>query len=243
MGQVSVLIPAYNESGRIADTLQAVRQIAEDGHIEEIIVVDDGSTDDTSAKAEHAGADIVFRQENRGKGAALQTAYDLSHGKVILLLDADIGCSAAEAVRLIKPALSGAAEMTIATFPVIPGKGGGMGFVVRLARWGIRALTGQTMEAPLSGQRAVRREVIESIGGFADGWGAEIALTVNALRGGFRVLEVPTTMTHRVTGRKAGDIRHRLAQFVAALRVLYQLKATAPREIPAASPPATAHKE
>jgi glucosyl-3-phosphoglycerate synthase len=220
---ISVLIPAYNESERIGQTLAAVRSLADRAPIGEIIVVDDGSSDETALCAERAGADIVFRQANQGKGAALQTAFTLSQGSTLLLLDADLGESAQEALALLRPVLSGAADMTIAAFPVLPGKGGGMGLVVRLARWGIRRLTGRTMAAPLSGQRALRREVLQEIGGFASGWGAEIGLTVAVLRAGFRVLEVPTNMTHRVTGRSPAAIRHRAAQFLAAVRVLWRL--------------------
>lgn len=217
---ISVLIPAYNESERIASTIAAARTLP---GVAEIVVVDDGSTDDTAARAEAAGADIVFRQANAGKGAALRTAFALSTGAVVLLLDADVGETAKEAAKLLPSVVSGVADMTIATFPVIPGKGGGVGLVVRLARWGIRKLTGQTMTAPLSGQRGVRREVVEEIGGFADGWGAEIALTVLAFRAGFRILEIPTNMTHRVTGRSPSAILHRAQQFLAAMRILWRL--------------------
>lgn len=220
---ISVLIPAYNESERIGDTISALRAFSPNNTIGEIVVVDDGSSDDTAQRAQEAGADVVFRQPNRGKGAALQTALALSQGDILLLLDADLGSSAEHAQSLLEPIFSKRADMTIATFPVIPGKGGGMGLVVKLARWGIRRLTGQTMAAPLSGQRCLRREVIEACGGFASGWGVEISLTVQALRSGFRVLEVPTTMTHRVTGRSLGAIRHRAAQFIAAFRVLLRL--------------------
>ncbi|HZO89508.1 MAG TPA: glycosyltransferase family 2 protein [Chthonomonadaceae bacterium] len=219
----SALIPAYNEAERIAATIAALRSIASQIGLEEIVVVDDGSQDDTAARAEAAGADVVFRQANRGKGAALQAAFDLSRGQIVLLLDADLGESAAEAVKLVEPVRSGAADMTIATFPVIPGKGGGFGLVVKLARWGIRRLTGQQMQAPLSGQRAARRKVIEAAGGFAAGWGVEIGLTVAALRSGYRVVEVPTTMTHRVTGRAPADILHRAAQLYGAARILFRL--------------------
>jgi glycosyltransferase involved in cell wall biosynthesis len=220
---LSVLLPAYNEAERLGATLAAIRTITPEAHIGEIIVVDDGSTDRTAEIAEEAGADVVYRQANRGKGAALQAAFDLSRYEIVLMLDADLGDSAVEAIKLVKPVLSGLADMSIATFPVVPGRGGGFGMVVRLARWGIRKLTGQEMQAPLSGQRAARREVIAAAGGFAGGWGAEIGLTVAALRAGFRVLEVPTTMTHRVTGRDAAGILHRAKQFFGAARVLLRL--------------------
>jgi glucosyl-3-phosphoglycerate synthase len=220
---ISVLIPAYNEADRIADTLAAIRSFADEMRIEEIIVVDDGSTDETTARAQAAGADVVFRQENSGKGAALNRALSLAQGDILLLLDADLGESAKEAVKLLGPVVSGAADMSIATFPRIAGKGGGVGLVVKLARWGIHRLTGQTMQAPLSGQRAVRRQVLEDNGGFAEGWGVEVALTVRALQNAYRVLEIPTQMSHRVTGRSPAAILHRAQQFGAALKVLLRL--------------------
>ena len=139
-------------------------------------------------------------------------------------MDADLGETAIQAERLLRPLLTGEADMTIATFPIIPGKGGGMGLVVRTARNGIYRLTGQTMQAPLSGQRALRREVLAAVGGFADGWGVEIALTVGAIRAGYAVLEVSTEMTHRVTGGSAAAILHRARQFLAAQRVLRRLR-------------------
>ncbi len=217
---ISVLIPAYNEAERIGATLAAVRSFLHDG---EIIVVDDGSSDNTAQIADASGATCVFRQPNRGKGAALQAALALSQGDIILLLDADLGDTAREAELLLLPVQNGGAEMTIATFPVIPGRGGGVGFVVKLARWGIRQLTGRTMAAPLSGQRAIRRDSLMETGGFAAGWGVEIALTVEILRNGGRVVEIPTTMTHRVTGRNITGIWHRLRQFLAAAWILLRL--------------------
>lgn len=236
---ISVLIPAYNEADRIAATLAAVCSFAEEMHVREIIVVDDGSTDDTADRAQAAGADVVFRQENSGKGAALNRALALAQGDILLLLDADLGATATEAVRLLGPVVSGAADMTIATFPRHAGKGGGVGLVVRLARWGIARLTGQTMQAPLSGQRTVRRRVLEDAGGFAEGWGAEVALTVSALQNNYRVLEISTQMSHRVTGRSPTAILHRAQQFVAALRVLLHLGVLHPksRSTPEILPP------
>jgi glycosyltransferase involved in cell wall biosynthesis len=217
---ISVLIPAHNETERIGATLAAVRKLPD---VTQIIVIDDGSQDDTARVAEMSGADVVLRQPNAGKGAALQAGLELASCPVLLLLDADLGETAGEASKLIAPILEGRSDMTIATFPVRAGKGGGVGLVVKLSRWGIRKLTGRTMTAPLSGQRAVRRDVILDCGGFASGWGVEVALTVGALRQGYRVLEVPTQMTHRVTGRSLSAILHRGAQFAAAARVLLRL--------------------
>lgn len=231
---ISVLIPAYNEEPRIGETLRAVPG-APPGYRRELIVVDDGSRDATAHAAEASGADVVHRQSNSGKGAALNAAGRIASGEVLLLLDADLGATASEASKLLDPVIAGAADMTIATFPMWPGRGGGMGIAVRAARWGIRLLTGRSMAAPLSGQRAVTRGVVEACGGFAEGWGVEIALTVRAIWAGCRVLEVATEMDHRVTGRSVGEAFHRAAQLRAVLWVVAglwwsQLRSGKPRQ-------------
>ena len=217
---ISVLIPAYNEAERIADTIRAVRSLP---YPLEIIVVDDGSTDSTAEKA--AGADFVHRQRNGGKGKALNEALRLAQGEILLLLDADLGGSASEAEKLLLPLLEERADMMIALFPRDPNtKAGGAGFVVRRAREGIFRLTGRTMSAPLSGQRAVKREVVIACGGFAEGWGVEVALTVQALKKDYRVEEVETQMRHRVTGRSFGSILHRYRQYRQIGKVLQKLE-------------------
>jgi glucosyl-3-phosphoglycerate synthase len=215
---ISAVIPAFNEAERIGKTVSALKQLPE---IDEIVVVDDGSNDGTASAAESSGARVVRQSPNRGKGAALTAGIQAAQGDILLLLDADLGDTADQVGSLLPPVVNGEADMSIATFPVIPGKGGGFGFVVRLARSGILKRTGKEMQAPLSGQRAVRREVLEKIGGIAGGFGAEVALTIDALCAGFRVVEVPTTMTHRVTGRDWKAMRHRARQFNAVAKALW----------------------
>ncbi|MCW3060916.1 MAG: glycosyl transferase family 2 [Capsulimonas sp.] len=215
---VCALIPAYNEEQRISKTVAALRSRRE---IHTIIVVDDGSSDGTVQAAEAAGADVVLKQKNQGKGAALTAAYAAAKeiGNIFLLLDADLGASATESVKLLPPLLRGDADMAIGLLPPDPafaatGQSGGRGFVVRLANWGIHRRTGQTFRQPLSGQRAVRREVLEAVHGkFANGFGVEVALTIGAIKAGFRVVEVETAFRHHVTGGEWSDIVHRGKQF------------------------------
>lgn len=221
------LIPAYKEAARIGGTVLALRSRKE---IDYILVVDDGSADDTAKIAREAGADTVLRLErNGGKGAALTVGYKAAPGDcgVFLLLDADLGPSATESLKLLAPIRLGKADMTIGMLPPDPAlaasgkKGGGSGLVVRLARWGILRKTGKRFVQPLSGQRAIRREVLESIDGkFGAGFGAEIALTVAVLGKGFRVLEVDTSFRHRVTGNDWADFVHRGRQFVDVARAV-----------------------
>jgi len=209
MIEISAIIPAYNEADRIEATVRAALAIAE-----EVIVVDDASSDGTADLAEAAGASRVIRLErNGGKGAAMNIGCRAAQGKILLLLDGDLGESAKEAGVLLEPVRAGQADMTIAVFPRAAGKAG-FGMELRLSRFGARVLGGKSLEAPLSGQRAITRELFDAIGGFAGGYGMETGLNIDALRKGFRVLEVPVNMSHRATGRDLAGFWHRGRQLV-----------------------------
>jgi glycosyltransferase involved in cell wall biosynthesis len=218
---VCALIPAYNESERITSTIEA---LASRGEIDTIVVVDDGSTDNTAEVARRAGADeVVVLAKNGGKGAALCAGYLAARDRadVFLLLDADLGRTATECVKLLAALEAEAADMVIGMLPAdvtldsAGSLGGGMGFVVRLARWGLRRKTGIDWRQPLSGQRAVRKSVIESISGrFASGFGVEVSLTLAAIKAGYKVVEVETAFRHRVTENDLSDLLHRGKQFI-----------------------------
>jgi glycosyltransferase involved in cell wall biosynthesis len=218
---VSVLVPAYNEAERVAATVAAIRAAlqAHLGHERfEILVVDDGSADETAARAREAGATQVICLPHGGKGAALEQARRAAHGEFVLMLDADLGASAAELGKLLAPVRDGEADMTVARFP--PARGGGIGLALRLARWGVERLTGRRLEAPLSGQRALRRQHLDALAPIEPGFGAEVGLDIDALRAGLRVLEVPTTMSHAATSRDWRGFLHRGRQFLHIARAL-----------------------
>jgi len=218
-----VLIPARNESGRIAATVLAASKLA---GISGIIVIDDGSTDDTAALAREAGADQVVRLErNLGKGGALDEGLKHCSSPVILMLDGDLGESASLAQALLDPVLAGECDMTVAVFPELVERGartggGGFGLALKLARRGIRLLTGAELAAPLSGQRALDRRIVESKGGFGYGFSVETCLSGWSAAGGWRVREVPVAMKHRRTGRDVAGTLHRARQLMHIARGL-----------------------
>ena len=113
-------------------------------------------------------------------------------------------------VEVVEPVLSGDADMAIAAFG--PARRGGFGTVVRMARRGIKNLCGVEMRSPLSGQRAVRREILDRIASFDDGYGADVGLTLDALSAGARVIEVPVQMAHREMGKGLRGFLHRARQ-------------------------------
>lgn len=214
----SAIIPAYNEENYIETT---VRALASSGLVDEILVVDDASEDRTAHVATQAGAKVLRLRRRRGKRAALDAGARAARGNYLLFLDADIGETATEAAKLLEPVHRGECDMSIGVLPSRPGRGGGFGLVVRLARWGIRRITGVTMEAPLSGQRALRRAVWTRARGVAHGFGNEVALTIDAICAGYRVMEVPVQMDHRVTGNDLRGILHRARQFRDVARALW----------------------
>ena len=215
--KTAIIVPAYNEEARIGATLEALKKLPE---VDEIIVVDDGSEDRTVSIAQEAGVKVIAREENQGKGQALNLGITAARGaEVLLFLDADLGASAQEAAKLLRPILEGWADMTIARFPPAKKKGG-FGLVKKLARWGIQQATGLRMGSPLSGQRAMRREVVDALGNLAEGFGVEVALSIDAFKAGFRLKEVPVNMSHAETGRTWAGFCHRGQQFIAVLEVL-----------------------
>lgn len=216
LARVSVVIPAHNEALRISDTIKGIKAIPE---VSEVIVVDDASSDSTAKLAEKAGARVIKLSSNLGKGGALNTGVAEATGDIVALLDADLGSSSAEARSLILPVLEDRADMTIARFPRARKKGG-FGLVKNLARCGIKYFSGLESQAPLSGQRVMTRDVLKAVLPFASGYGVEVALTIKVAREGFRVLEVPTQMSHAETGRDLRGFMHRGKQFVHVARVL-----------------------
>jgi hypothetical protein len=92
--------------------------------------------------------------------------------------------------------------------------------VKSLAGAAIRMVAGIKSEAPLSGQRAITREALDACRPLADGFGMEVAMTMDAARLGFRVGEVPVDMTHRPTGRGLAGFAHRATQGVDILRAV-----------------------
>jgi len=209
---VVALVPAFNEEAKIYATVEAILGIDE---VTRVVVIDDGSKDGTAQYAVDAGAKAIRLNRNIGKGPALEYAIKQAEdADIILLLDGDLGHTAEQAELLLKPVLDGSVDMAIARFPRPAGKAG-FGFVKGLAHAEILRAGGtdEQAQAPLSGQRAVTRECLDAIRPFAKGYGVEVALTVRALRKGYRVLEIPTTMTHNATGRDLAGFVHRARQF------------------------------
>jgi glycosyltransferase involved in cell wall biosynthesis len=214
-----VIVAARNEADRVGGTIAALRGAFPGAAI---WVADDASTDGTAEVAMAAGARVVSRGRPHGKGANVTAAAEavLSEGPapgLVLLCDGDLGGSAAGLAPLIAAVEAGECDLAVAAF----GRrvGGGFGLALGFARWAIRRLCGFEAEAPISGQRAMRTEVLRAALPFARGYGMEIGMTVDAVRAGYRVGEYELDLTHRATGRTLGGFVHRGRQLADFARV------------------------
>jgi len=214
---VVVVIPVYQGASMIGATVETAGTLV---GVDRVVVIDDGSTDGSGDVAEEAGAAVVRLDVNQGKAAAIRAGVAaVPDADIVLLLDADLGATASGAAALLGPVLAGEADMAIGVLPPA-GRRGGFGLIRRLAAAGVHRACGFEAAAPLSGQRVVRRSLLESVGPVAR-FGLEVALTIDVIRAGGRVVEIPIDVDHAHTGRALSGFRHRARQGVDILRALW----------------------
>ncbi len=205
--KVVALVAAHEESARIAATVKALH-----GLVDEVVVVDDGSSDGTSSAALVAGATVLRASRRRGKGRAIEESLErLPPADVWLLADADLGPTASGLGPLVDAVDEGSADVAIAAFPKLGG--GGFGMVKRTAARLIRAACGFDAREPLSGQRALTAAALAVVRPLAPGFGLEVGMTIDAVRAGLKVIEIPIEgLSHRPTGRGPRGFAHRARQ-------------------------------
>lgn len=209
---LAVIVAARNEADRIAATLAALRGALPGAAL---WVADDASTDRTAEAAMAAGAQVVRRGRPHGKGANVGAAVeavlsDESAPGLVLLCDGDLGASAAALAPLVEAVERDECDLAVAAFS--RRVGGGFGAALGFARWAIRRRCGLETSAPISGQRAMRVEVLRAVVPFARGYGMEVGMTIDAVRAGYRLGEYELDLAHRATGRSLGGFAHRSRQ-------------------------------
>ncbi len=218
---VFVIVAAYNEADRIAATVGALADAFPGAPV---WVADDGSSDGTGEIATQAGATVVRSERMIGKGGAMTLAarealarVGNDGARVVLLCDGDLGESAAQLGPLVDTVRGGEADLTVAVFS--KRMGGGLGVAVGFARWAIKRRCGLVLDAPISGQRAMRVGLLAGTLPFADGYGMEIAMTIDASRAGARIEEVELGLSHRATGKTVAGFVHRGRQLIDFMHV------------------------
>jgi glycosyltransferase involved in cell wall biosynthesis len=217
--EMAAIVAARNEADRIAATVAALRAAFPAAAV---WVADDASTDGTAEAALVAGAQVVNRRRPHGKGANVTAAAEAALGvepppRLVLLCDGDLGASAGRLGPLVAAVEAGECDLAVAAFS--RRVGGGFGIASTFAGWAVRRLCGARVEAPISGQRALRAETLRACLPLAKGFGMEIGMTVDAVRGGYRLREYELDLEHRATGRTLAGFLHRGVQLRDFVRV------------------------
>jgi glycosyltransferase involved in cell wall biosynthesis len=199
-----VLVPAYNEAARIGRVLAGILAVVPDATM---LVVDDGSADETTAVARAAGARVVRLPFNLGAGVAAQTGYKLAVREgydCVVQLDADGQHEPADIPALLDVIARGEADVAIGS-RFLRGAGYRPGVLRRtgmgLFRWLAWGLTGVWFSDVTSGFRALSGDVVRFVATEwypADYADADVLITL--CRAGFRLREVPVRMYPRASG-------------------------------------------
>jgi len=204
--KVLVIIPAYNEEASIGAVIKSIKHHAPEA---QIIVINDGSRDNTHIEAAKAGATVINLPFNLGIGGAMQTGYLYAKANdfdAAIQVDGDGQHDPAYIHKLLKPIESGSASVVIGSRYVSEtsykssfSRRTGMIFFSIL----VKILTGQTIKDTTSGFRAVNRDVIEY---FAEHYPTdypEVDVLVKLHKKKFRMIEVPVEMQQRQGGKSS----------------------------------------
>jgi glycosyltransferase involved in cell wall biosynthesis len=235
---LSIVVPAYNEGGRLGKSLRAISTYLNDySPGAELIVVDDGSTDDTAAAARAALADsgsvrtsVISYQSNLGKGRAVRLGLLASRGDVALFMDADLSTPVTETPKLVEPIVNDECDLAFGSRAIDrrligvhqPWRREQGGRVFNLA---VRVATGLPFWDTQCGFKAFRmracRPIIE--GATIDRFGFDVELLYVAYRAGLRLKEVPVRWDH-AEGSKVNVMSDSVAMLAEVGRIRQQAR-------------------
>jgi glycosyltransferase involved in cell wall biosynthesis len=210
---IAVLIPALNAAQTLAEAITKIKTVLQGSWI---VVVDDGSTDETAGIAEASGANVVRHPVNRGKGAALTTGFDhilhTSQAECVITLDADLQHDPMEIPRFISRWERGTADLIVGHRRKT---GSGMPMHRRMSNqltsFLVSARTGQAIRDSQCGFRCIGRSVLTEVRCSSSGFEAETEMLIRAAQHGFVIDFVPistiydgerSSMTHWQTTRR-----------------------------------------
>ncbi len=216
--RIIVAIPCLNEERNIGSLVIQARRWAS-----EVVVVDDGSTDETALIAEEAGATVIRHAENQGKGAALNSAFGVALGRdadVLVVMDGD-GQHRAEGIpNVAAPVLKGEADIVVGSRHL---QEGGIPRVRRVGQTMVTAATnlgsGVNVTDSQSGFRAFSRKALESMTFSSRGFAVESEMQFLALDRGLVVVEVPIEAVY-VDPPKRNVFRHGLVVIDGVMRLV-----------------------
>lgn len=196
---IAILIPCHNEELTIAEVAAAFRAELPDA---QIFVFDNNSTDGTVERARAAGA-VVLSEPRQGKGFVVQSMFRRVEADVYVMVDGDGTYPASEVRRLIEPILKDEADMVVGS-RLQSGTSSEFRSINRWANHLVLSLLNSMFRVKLtdvlSGYRAFNRKFVKTIPVFGGGFEIETELTIKAVARGFRIVEIPTTLTARPQG-------------------------------------------
>ncbi|HKZ88779.1 MAG TPA: glycosyltransferase family 2 protein [Thermoplasmata archaeon] len=214
MGKTIAAIPAFNEEKTIGSLVLATR-----AYVDEVAVIDDGSTDRTAWIAERAGAHVVRHVSNRGYGAAIRSCFDYARYNgttTLVILDGDGQHRPEEIPAVVEPVLKGEADVSIGSRFL---DAHAVGKIPRYRRFGIRMLTRLTnlgsrrnrhVKDGQSGFRAYSRKALDLLDPREADMGASAEILWDADRRGLKVVEVPINVEYDEDSNSQGPVRHAL---------------------------------
>jgi glycosyltransferase involved in cell wall biosynthesis len=195
---IIVGIPAFNVEGTIAKVVVRAKQVSD-----QIVVCDDGSSDDTRKIAESLGCKVVSHEKNLGYGAALRTLIDVARegqADVLVTIDGDGQHDPKEILVLADPIIHGRADLVIGTrfgpngsdraIPLFRKLG------IRSITWLVESLSKQKISDAQSGFRAYGKKALACVRPGEQGMGASTEILLTAKANGLRILEVPCTVRY-----------------------------------------------
>jgi glycosyltransferase involved in cell wall biosynthesis len=195
---VSIVIPAYNEEAAIGETIDEVMSVLESSSRRyELIVVDDGSTDQTAARADKPGVHVIRHRRNRGYGASLKTGTLAARGAVVLFYDADNQFDPADIERMVDELEDSDATIgarTSESYAPFSRRGG-----KKILSWLANYLSRTSIPDLNCGLRAIRRDVLLGyLHLLPNGFSASTTTTLVLLKENHDVTFVPVTVKKRI---------------------------------------------
>lgn len=223
---VIAIIPAFNEEDNIVNIINSVKKF-----VNTVIVIDDGSIDNTYHRAVPTGAKVIRNLQNRGKGFALKRGFQECiryNPDIVVTIDADGQHNPEEIPQVIKPIKDGIADMVIGSryntvsikeIPII--RGVGLSIINILNQ----LLTRIKVKDTQSGFRAYNKTILNIISDYESvGYGAEMEQLAQAEQNGLNIMEVPVTIRYKGLNRtsKQNSITHGAHIATTILRIVVE---------------------
>ena len=219
--KVIVCIPCYNTAFYIADVVTNAKK-----YVDEVIVIDDGSSDDTADIATAVGAQVVIHETNKGYGQSIKSGFEVAKSvsaDILVTLDGDGQHNPDEIPQIVSPILNGEADLVIGSRFLSKNNK-----VPKHRRLGINIITflcnlrsGEKVSDAQSGFRAYSKKVINELTMNERGMGISVELLIRARQNGFHIKEAPITCLYHSDSSTLHPIGHGVG--VAATTIKYQL--------------------